>query len=61
MPVYPFPPNREDLHVLRVVCRNGFSLDLADRLADDLRGPLAWLLMPSPPMFGPDGATSFHH
>ena len=30
VPAYTFPPNREDLSVLRVVCRNGFSADLAD-------------------------------
>ncbi|KAB8184934.1 glutamate decarboxylase [Microbispora catharanthi] len=61
VPAYAFPPNREDLRVLRVVCRNGFSLDLADRLADDLRGLLPWLHRQSAPMFGPDDATSFHH
>lgn len=36
VPAYTFPANREDLAVLRVVCRSGFSLDLADRLVDDL-------------------------
>ncbi len=61
VPAYAFPPNREDLRVLRVVCRNGFSLDLADRLVDDLRGLLPWLHRQSAPMFGPDDATSFHH
>lgn len=29
VPAHTFPPNREDLSVLRVVCRNGFSADLA--------------------------------
>jgi glutamate decarboxylase len=29
VPAYTFPENREDLAVLRVVCRNGFSMDLA--------------------------------
>ena len=37
MPAYTFPANREDLAVLRIVCRNGFSHDLADLLLDDLR------------------------
>ena len=36
MPAYTFPENREDLAVLRVVCRNGFSLDLADLFFKDL-------------------------
>ena len=30
------PEHREDLAVLRVVCRNGFSLDLADLFFKDL-------------------------
>jgi glutamate decarboxylase len=32
----PFPEHREDLAVLRPVCRNGFSLDLADLLFENL-------------------------
>jgi glutamate decarboxylase len=37
VPAYTFPANREDLAVLRVVCRNGFSQDLADVFLNDLR------------------------
>jgi glutamate decarboxylase len=36
VPAYTFPENRQDLAVLRVVCRNGFSLDLADLFLADL-------------------------
>ncbi len=36
MPAYTFPAHREDLSVLRIVCRNGFSHDLADLFLDDL-------------------------
>ena len=36
VPAYTFPENREDLAVLRVVCRNGFSLDLAYLFFKDL-------------------------
>ncbi|SFR29882.1 glutamate decarboxylase [Lentzea waywayandensis] len=36
LPAYTFPANREDLAVLRVVVRNGFTHDLADLLLDDL-------------------------
>ncbi|WP_175409904.1 glutamate decarboxylase [Streptomyces sp. TRM64462] len=36
VPAYRFPPHRDDLDVLRVVVRNGFSHDLADLLLDDL-------------------------
>ncbi|HEX3823993.1 MAG TPA: glutamate decarboxylase [Mycobacteriales bacterium] len=37
VPAYTFPENRTDLAVLRVVCRNGFSRDLADVFLADLR------------------------
>jgi glutamate decarboxylase len=40
VPAYTFPQNREDLAVLRIVCRNGFSHDLADLFLDDLRASL---------------------
>ncbi|MGC5412588.1 glutamate decarboxylase, partial [Streptomyces sp. DT225] len=30
VPAYTFPADREDLSVLRIVCRNGFSSDLAE-------------------------------
>ncbi|MCX2927868.1 glutamate decarboxylase [Streptomyces sp. NEAU-W12] len=36
VPAYTFPANRQDLSVLRVVCRNGFSADLAGLFAEDL-------------------------
>ena len=37
------PPNREDLVVLRVVVRNGFSHDMADLFLRDLQKAIAWL------------------
>jgi glutamate decarboxylase len=37
VPAYTFPADRQDLSVLRIVCRNGFSHDLADTLLADLR------------------------
>ncbi len=43
VPAYTFPENREDLAVLRVVVRNGFSQDLADFLIDDLTRAVAYL------------------
>jgi glutamate decarboxylase len=43
VPAYTFPANREDLAVLRVVCRNGFSHDLADVFLNDLRDVVSHL------------------
>jgi glutamate decarboxylase len=36
VPAYPMPPDLENVHVLRVVVRNGFGRDLAHTFADDL-------------------------
>ncbi|MFE7586254.1 glutamate decarboxylase [Streptomyces gardneri] len=62
VPAYTFPANREDLSVLRVVCRNGFSADLAGLLIEDLSRLLPELRRQSHP-FTHDkaAATSFHH
>jgi glutamate decarboxylase len=62
VPAYTFPENREDLSVLRVVCRNGFSADLAGLLIEDLSRLLPELRRQSGPFtHDKDAATSFHH
>jgi glutamate decarboxylase len=60
VPVYTFPADREDLSVLRVVCRNGFSRELADLLVQDLHAAVEQLTNE------PDASTAsrpvgFHH
>ncbi|MFD5324708.1 glutamate decarboxylase [Streptomyces sp. NPDC127092] len=62
VPAYTFPAHREDLSVLRVVCRNGFSADLAGLLVEDLARLLPELRrQPHPFTRDKDAATSFHH
>ncbi|MDQ0941677.1 glutamate decarboxylase [Streptomyces sp. V1I1] len=62
VPAYTFPANREDLSVLRVVCRNGFSSDLAELLMDDLNRLLPELRrQPYPLSKDTAAATAFHH
>ncbi|MEU9357227.1 glutamate decarboxylase [Streptomyces sp. NPDC048301] len=62
VPAYTFPANRQDLSVLRVVCRNGFSSDLAELLMDDLRGLLPELRSQKHPLSREKGpSTAFHH
>jgi len=62
VPAYTFPADREDLAVLRVVCRNGFSEDLADLLMDDLGRLLPELRGQAHPLNRPHSvATAFHH
>ncbi|MFC9848009.1 glutamate decarboxylase [Streptomyces sp. NPDC060223] len=62
LPAYTFPANREDLSVLRVVCRNGFSEDLAELFVEDLGRLLPELRrQPHPLTRDKDAATGFHH
>jgi len=61
VPAYTFPANREDLAVLRIVCRNGFTHDLAGILLDDLRAALPELARQRSPETAPGAATAFHH
>jgi glutamate decarboxylase len=60
VPAYPMPPKLEDVHVLRVVVRNGFGHDLGEMLVDDLRRSTERLARgPHAPDLGP--RTAFHH
>ncbi|MFF8788537.1 glutamate decarboxylase [Streptomyces sp. NPDC015125] len=62
IPAYTFPPKRDDLSVLRVVCRNGFSMDLADLFIADLEELLTELREQPGPLQRPENvATAFHH
>jgi glutamate decarboxylase len=58
VPAYTFPADREDLAVLRIVCRNGFSHDLADLFLQSLRDAVAELQQEPSGVGGPSG---FHH
>jgi glutamate decarboxylase len=60
VPAYQFPPDRQDLHVLRVVVRNGFSTDLADHLLDDLEQVVEDLEREGG-RADPERAGGFHH
>ncbi|MFJ8974427.1 glutamate decarboxylase [Streptomyces anulatus] len=62
VPAYTFPANRQDLSVLRVVCRNGFSSDLAELLIEDLKALLPELRDQKHPLSHDRAVpTSFHH
>ncbi|MFC9496120.1 glutamate decarboxylase [Streptomyces sp. NPDC056982] len=62
VPAYTFPAHRQDLAVLRLVCRNGFSADLAALFIADLRRLLPELhQQPHPLTRDKEAATAFHH
>ncbi|MGZ4444865.1 MAG: glutamate decarboxylase [Nocardioidaceae bacterium] len=61
VPAYPMPPDREDLVVLRVVVRNGFSRDIAELFMRDLQAAVEWLDGLEAPMPQEEGPVGFHH
>ncbi|WP_441246220.1 glutamate decarboxylase [Kitasatospora sp. McL0602] len=63
VPAYTFPAERTDLSVLRVVCRNGFTLDLADLLLADLARLIPELQRQPAPLqdLGIVPREGFHH
>ena len=60
VPAYTFPDS-QDLSVLRVVVRNGFSDDLAGLFVEDLTRLLPELARQSGPVQSPEQASAFHH
>ncbi|MGP8162735.1 MAG: glutamate decarboxylase [Acidimicrobiales bacterium] len=61
VPAYTFPENRQDVSVLRVVVRNGFSSDLATLFLEDLGRLLPELNRQSGPLERPEKTSAFHH
>ncbi|MDT4961068.1 MAG: glutamate decarboxylase, partial [Pseudonocardiales bacterium] len=60
VPAYTFPADRTDLAVLRIVCRHGFSSDLADLFMRDLT-QVTNTLIADVDKAGRSGPGSFHH
>jgi glutamate decarboxylase len=62
VPAYPFPPNREDIVVQRVVTRLGLSRELAGMLIDDLRRAMSHFeAHPSDKTLNAKAAGGYHH
>jgi glutamate decarboxylase len=61
VPAYTFPEKRTDLAVLRVVCRNGFSQDLAGLLVEDVQRILPDLERQDRPQQNAPAVAGFHH
>jgi glutamate decarboxylase len=64
VPAYTFPADLENMAVMRIVVRNGFSMDLANLLLDDIRMHLQVLEhhpQTQPPAEVQHRRESFHH
>jgi glutamate decarboxylase len=63
VPAYHMPPAIDDLAVLRVCVRNGFSHDLASMLVDDLEHAIARIRRRAPgrPVLDDHARAGFHH
>ncbi|CAB4935751.1 MAG: glutamate decarboxylase [Actinobacteria bacterium] len=63
VPSYPMPADIEDVTVMRVVVRNGFSMDLASLFVQDLQRSVDYLDRLTGPMPKESAAatSSFHH
>jgi glutamate decarboxylase len=60
VPAYRYPPKLEDLSVLRIVVRNGFSRDLSDLLIGDIERAVQDLAA-NPPNPNRELRPGFHH
>ena len=60
VPAYRMPTGLQDMAVLRIVVRNGFSRDLAELLMDDLRA-VTGRLAGERPARSDQERTGFHH
>ena len=61
VPAYTFPKNREDLSVLRVVVKRGFTHDVASLFIGDLARQLPKLARQAAPVKGADTSSGFKH
>jgi glutamate decarboxylase len=61
VPAYTYPPNREDLQVLRIVVRAGMNHDMADLLLEDLRDRTAFFESLTTPLPRPAETQVFSH
>ena len=61
VPSYSFPPNLENMDVIRIVIRNGFSQDMARFLLNDLKATVEHFELLDHPMPRLKTTSTFHH
>ncbi len=60
LPAYTFPKNRDDLAVLRAVCKEGFTGDMANMLLEDLKRAVEFFNA-HPTHVSKTSGSQFHH
>ncbi len=61
VPAFALAGGASDISVMRVMCRRGFSMDLASLFVADYKAALAWLAAHPRPQIKPQQGTGFHH
>jgi glutamate decarboxylase len=61
VPAYPLPPNMENVTIMRVVVRNGFSMEMAQFFLMNLLQAVAFLDSLDGPIHSSKDGNSFHH
>ena len=61
VPAYPLPAIMEDVTIMRVVVRNGMSVDMAHMFLEDLKQSVAYLEALDSPMPSETAGSHFHH
>lgn len=61
VPAFALAGGASDISVMRVMCRRGFSMDMADLFVKDYQAALAWLAAHPRPNIKPQEGAGFHH
>jgi glutamate decarboxylase len=61
VPAFALAGGASDISVMRIMCRRGFEMDMADLFMRDFKATLAWFKSHPAPDVKPSEATGFHH
>lgn len=61
VPAFALAGGAADISVMRVMCRRGFSMDMANLFVADYKAALKWLAAHPRPQIKPQLGTGFHH
>ncbi|WP_294536341.1 glutamate decarboxylase [uncultured Rhodoblastus sp.] len=61
VPAFLLAGGASDITVMRIMCRRGFEMDLAELLVQDFKAALAFLQKHGAPKIAPIEGTGFHH